>query len=159
MDDNKAKRLLQDQVPEFIIEVLEQGISTYKLAKNHVEFQEMMQPYDQLQHDKDSLIGCFEWESIGLNVYNSHLLRYCIKAFKVKMLDKYFSRKVKTYCDINQLEVSQKRSIKHGRFIFIHNLDSHQNKKLMASDGFLMANDGKLMASGYEPIIDNDNMF
>jgi len=75
------------------------------------------------------------------------------------MLDKYFSRKVKTYCDINQLEVSQKRSIKHGRFIFIHNLDSHQNKKLMASDGFLMANDGKLMASGYEPIIDKDNMF
>jgi hypothetical protein len=29
----------------------------------------------------------------------------------------------------------------------------------MASDGFLMANDGKLMASGYQPIIKNDDMF
>jgi hypothetical protein len=159
MDDNKAKRLLQDQVPEFIIEVLEQGISTYKLAKNHLEFEEMMTPYDQLQHDKDSLIGCFEWEAGGLNVYNSHLLRYCIKAFKVKMLDKYFSRKVKIYCDINQLEVSQKRTVKHGRFIFIHNLQCQQNKNSLAFDGISLASDGILMARGYEPIIKNDDMF
>ena len=159
MNDNKAKRLLQDQVPEFIIEVLEQAIQTYKIAKNHVEFEEMMQPFDQLYQDKDSLLYCFEWEDGGLNVYNSHLLRYCIKAFKVKILDKYFSRKVKTYCDINQLEVFQKRSVKQGRFIFIHNLDSHQKNNSLATPGFLMASDGFLSVSAYEPIIKNDDMF
>jgi hypothetical protein len=159
MNDNKAKRLLQDQVPEFIIEVLEQAIQTYKIAKNHVEFEEMMQPFDQLAQDKDSLLYCFEWESGGLNVYNSHLLRYCIKAFKVKILDKYFSRKVKTYCDINQLEVTQKRSVKQGRYIFINNLDSHQKNNSLAIDGFSLAIDGSFGQTKYKPIIENDDMF
>lgn len=159
MNDNKAKRLLQDQVPEFIIEVLEQAIQTYKIAKNHVEFEEMMQPFDQLAQDKDSLLYCFEWESGGLNVYNSHLLRYCIKAFKVKILDKYFSRKVKTYCDINQLEVTQKRSVKQGRYIFINNLDSHQKNNSLAIDGFSLAIDGSFGQTKYKPIIENYDMF
>jgi hypothetical protein len=159
MNDNKAKRLLQDQVPEFIIEVLEQAIQTYKIAKNHVEFEEMMQPFDQLAQDKDSLLYCFEWESGGLNVYNSHLLRYCIKAFKVKILDKYFSRKVKTYCDINQLEVTQKRSVKQGRYIFINNLDSHQKNNSLAIDGISLAIDGSFGQTKYKPIIENDDMF
>jgi hypothetical protein len=75
------------------------------------------------------------------------------------MLDKYFSRKVKIYCDINQLEVSQKRTVKHGRFIFIHNLQCQQNKNSLAFDGISLASDGILMARGYEPIIKNDDMF
>jgi hypothetical protein len=55
--------------------------------------------------------------------------------------------------------VTQKRSVKQGRYIFINNLDSHQKNNSLAIDGFSLAIDGSFGQTKYKPIIENDDMF
>lgn len=120
MEENIAKRAIQTMVPEYIVETMDQLIELGRVVKDEFEFNHGIDAIDHAKYSPDSLRECVKYSSaLGFDIYISSLYRYCIKAWRAKISDKVFSKKLRLYLEKNAYEFTEIRNNVSGKRLFI----------------------------------------
>jgi hypothetical protein len=115
---NAAKRTIRNQIPDSVAEVLEQALEAAKGAKSAIEFEMAIKVHDLRKDAPETLVKAFYWRPGYLGILVSPLYHYCLRAHHIKMLDKIFGKKVRTYIKLSGWNVAdEKRNNSTGRRI------------------------------------------
>jgi hypothetical protein len=100
MEDNAARRVIQNIVPNSIIEPLEQAIEVAQSVRNIAEFDSGLRIFDLCSETPDTISKVFGWEPGKLIIYVSKFYQYSLRGYKMREInDKNFGKKVRTYLD------------------------------------------------------------
>lgn len=125
MEANASKRLIGATIPDYVTEVMEQVLGIAEHNKGQILFKEALRECD-LSPYKDMLDRSFGWNEGDIDINMTFYYRYAINAYKAKISQTWFGRKVRFYLENAGLKFEEKKSSNNFRVITIV-LSGHSN--------------------------------
>ncbi len=119
MDANKSKRAVATQVPEGLVEMIDQAVAIRKELDSENLFNEAIRNID-LSEYRNILNFVIKYDVNGIDIWLTPLYMYCIRILRVNGSQRWFGRQFRFYLQENKLSFIERRSTTSGYKITIY---------------------------------------
>ena len=118
---NAELRVVKSQVPEAIIEVMDNVILASKKSPSELQFLQNLREFDLKRDTGESIKEAFQWQPGGFTIVVNRFYQYCLKAYNLRNhSDKLFTRRLNLYLEKMKIErVNEVRNNSVGKKITV----------------------------------------